>query len=90
MNIPNIVGEFPISWICTYTMGPSIKYVRSMGGGGSLEKHMKAYGGRGGYFESVHTQNMGYFSSKNEFFTCFPQSLGLFQLSFYDSIMNHF
>ena len=33
---------------------------------------------------------MGYFSSKNDFFTCFPQSLGLFQHSFYGSIMNQF
>ena len=72
--------QYTNSQLYTITPGPGIGVVHKVrtqqgGEGGSLEKHMKAYGGGGGggYFENVHTQNMGYFSSKNDFFTCFPQ-----------------
>ena len=40
-------------------------------------------GGRGVILKAYIRKIWGIFLQKNEFFTCFPQSLGLFQLSFY-------
>ena len=47
-------------------------------------------GGRGVILKTYIRKIWGIFLQKMNFFTCFPQSLGLFQHSFYGSIMNQF